>query len=63
MNIFALSYNPKEAAQFHCDKHVVKMITEYNQLLSTTQSVHGLKCFTARQSQTKSVKRHTQLKV
>lgn len=42
MNIFALSYNPKEAAQFHCDKHVVKMITEYNQLLSTTQSVHGL---------------------
>jgi len=35
MNIFALDKNPKIAAQYHCDKHVVKMITESAQLLST----------------------------
>ena len=35
MNIFVLSKNPKEAALFHCNKHVVKMILEYTQLLFT----------------------------
>ena len=35
MNIFILSFNPKEAAEFHCDKHVVKMILETAQLLYT----------------------------
>lgn len=35
MNIFALSRDPKEAAKFHVDRHVVKMIIEYAQLLST----------------------------
>ncbi len=33
MNIFFLSWNPKEAARLHCDKHVVKMIIESAQLL------------------------------
>jgi hypothetical protein len=33
MNIFVLSINPKEAAEYHCDKHVVKMILETAQLL------------------------------
>ena len=33
MNIFLLSFNPKEAAEYHCDKHVVKMILETAQLL------------------------------
>jgi hypothetical protein len=33
MNIFALSLDPREAAQFHCDKHVIKMILETAQLL------------------------------
>ena len=28
MNIFILSINPKEAAQAHGDKHVIKMILE-----------------------------------
>jgi len=28
MNIFVLDYNPKKAAEYHCDKHVVKMILE-----------------------------------
>lgn len=35
MNIFALSEHPQIAAHQHVDKHVVKMILEYCQLLST----------------------------
>ena len=35
MNIFYLSECPVESAQSQCDKHVVKMILEYAQLLST----------------------------
>jgi hypothetical protein len=35
MNIFALSPDPQEAAEWHCDKHVVKMIIESGQMLST----------------------------
>lgn len=35
MNIFYLSHNPIEAAKFHLDKHVVKMILESAQLLCT----------------------------
>jgi len=35
MNIFYLSKDPKIAAKQHVDKHVVKMIVEYGQLLST----------------------------
>jgi len=33
MNIFYLDNDPKIAAQYHCDKHVVKMILETAQLL------------------------------
>ena len=40
MNIFVLSLNPEEAAKAHCDKHVVKMILETAQLLSTAHHVH-----------------------
>ena len=35
MNIFVLHDTPHLAAMNHCDKHVVKMILEYAQLLST----------------------------
>lgn len=35
MNIFVLDSDPKLCAQYHNDKHVVKMITEYAQILST----------------------------
>ena len=35
MNIFWLDINTNLAAQYHVDKHVVKMILEYAQLLST----------------------------
>lgn len=35
MNIFYLNTNVNRCAKAHCDKHVVKMILEYAQLLST----------------------------
>ena len=35
MNIFHLHKDPKICAKYHCDKHVVKMILETAQMLST----------------------------
>jgi len=35
MNIFVLDRDPRRAARYHCDKHVVKMVLESAQLLST----------------------------
>lgn len=35
MNLFYLDKSPELCAQQHCDKHIVKMILEYAQLLST----------------------------
>jgi hypothetical protein len=35
MNIFYLDRDIDKCVQYHCDKHVVKMVTEYAQLLST----------------------------
>lgn len=40
MNIFALDTNASIAAKQHCDKHVVKMIVEYAQLLSTAHRIN-----------------------
>jgi tRNA A37 N6-isopentenylltransferase MiaA len=42
MNIFVLSTDPEKAAIYHCDKHVVKMILESAQLLSTACRSTGL---------------------
>lgn len=42
MNIFILDYDISKCAQYHCDKHVVKMILEYTQLLSTANRLSGL---------------------
>lgn len=39
MNLFLLSRDPLTCAMQHCDKHVVKMIIEYAQLLSTAHRV------------------------
>lgn len=39
MNIFYLDSSPSKSARLHCDKHVVKMIVEYAQLLSTAHRV------------------------
>jgi len=35
MNIFVLDKSPQKAAEQHCDKHVIKMILESCQILST----------------------------
>jgi hypothetical protein len=40
MNIFHLDKNPKICASYHCDKHVVKMILETAQMLSTAYQRH-----------------------
>jgi hypothetical protein len=48
MNIFYLDKDPRLAAEYHCDKHVVKMILESAQVLSSAhrfldgQQVEGL---------------------
>ena len=39
MNIFYLDRDPEIAAQMHCNKHVVKMILESAQMLSTAHRV------------------------
>ena len=41
MNIFFLDANPKNAAQMQCDKHVVKMVLETAQMLSTAARAQG----------------------
>jgi hypothetical protein len=35
MNIFVLDLDVKKCAKYHCDKHLVKMITEHNQILGS----------------------------
>ena len=40
MNIFHLHKDPKICAEYHCDKHVVKMILETAQMLSTAYHRH-----------------------
>lgn len=42
MNIFVLETDPKICAQYHCDKHVVKMIVESCQMLSTCLNEFGV---------------------
>lgn len=39
MNVFYLDRSPQKAAEYHADKHVVKMIVETAQLLSTAHRV------------------------
>ena len=39
MNIFYLDKRPDDAAEMHCDKHCVKMILEYAQMLSTAHRI------------------------
>jgi hypothetical protein len=41
MNIFCLDSDPVQAAKFHCNKHVVKMIVETYQCLGSAVIRHG----------------------
>ena len=62
MNIFYLSSNPKQAAQYHLDKHVVKMIIESAQLLCTAHRLLDGKMIVRRETtktgKTRNVKRY-----
>ena len=40
MNIFHLDKDPKICAEYHCDRHVVKMILETAQMLATAYQKH-----------------------
>lgn len=42
MNIFVLDKNIEKCAEFHCDKHVVKMILESVQMLCTSLNKKGI---------------------
>lgn len=44
MNIFVLSLNPYVCSLYHCDKHVVKMILEYAQILCTVHRLLDGEC-------------------
>jgi hypothetical protein len=57
MNIFYLSNNPVEAAKEHCDKHVVKMVIEYAQLLSTAHRVLDGEMYLDKTANNRSIKR------
>lgn len=43
MNIFILDADPKLAAMYHCDKHVVKMCLESAQMLFTASRMMGFR--------------------
>ncbi|MFW6173557.1 MAG: pyrimidine dimer DNA glycosylase/endonuclease V [Elusimicrobiota bacterium] len=42
MNIFVLDLEPEKCAVYHCDKHVVKMLLESAQMLSTAVRMSGI---------------------
>ena len=42
MNIFFLDKTPEKSAEYHCDKHVVKMILETAQMLSTAINKYAM---------------------
>lgn len=58
MNIFALDASPKLAAQYHCDRHVVKMILESCQLLSTAHRVLNGTMVVEKSKTNRNVKRY-----
>lgn len=41
MNIFYLDPDPQKCAQYHCDKHVIKLILETAQLLEAVHIIAG----------------------
>lgn len=41
MNIFWLDEHPELCARWHCDQHVIKMLTEYAQVLGEALKIHG----------------------
>lgn len=42
MNIFLLDHDINRCAKYHCDQHVIKMILESTQILSTVLYLNGI---------------------
>ncbi len=59
MNIFILDEDPKKIAEYHCDKHIVKMILESAQMLSTT---HWIKLLESKNKSQTDFKRMREVK-
>lgn len=59
MNIFYISDNPVQAAQWMVDKHVVKMILESAQLLSTAHRLLDGEMLVSKSKTGRNVKRYT----
>jgi hypothetical protein len=57
MNIFYLDHNPSKCAEYHVDKHSIKMILEYAQLLSTAHRILDGKQITVQSESGRNVKR------
>lgn len=57
MNIFYIDHDPHQAAKWMVDKHVVKMILESAQLLSTAHRVLDGRMFTGKTATGRNVKR------
>lgn len=57
MNVFYLDKDPKKCAEMHCDKHVVKMIIEYAQLMSTAHRMLDGTMWTDKTANGRSIKR------
>ena len=57
MNIFYLDPSPKVCAQMHLDKHVVKMIIEYAQLMSTAHRILDGELYIDKTANGRSIKR------
>ena len=57
MSVFYLSPDPKKCAEYHCDKHVVKMIIEYAQLLSTAHRIRDGQEYTDLTANGRKIKR------
>jgi hypothetical protein len=57
MNIFYLDKHPRKAAEYHCDKHVVKMILESAQLLSSAHRFLDGQMFNAKSKSGRNTKK------
>ena len=57
MNIFYLDPDPSTCAKMHLDKHVVKMIIEYAQLMSTAHRVLDGEQYTDKTANNRNIQR------
>ena len=57
MNIFILDENPIAAAEQQCDKHIVKMVTESAQMLSTAHRLLDGEMYIEKSKSNRNVKR------